>query len=84
MLYYDKIDLNEGIGPAKSYNCKFLMACDYRFLSMGLIFKILSVMIVMIWQYSVLILAILLLSLLKELIIVVLFMALANVKQFIC
>ena len=39
MLYYDKIDLNEGIGPAKSYNSKFLMACDYWFFNHGFNFQ---------------------------------------------
>ena len=54
------------------------------FLIAGLNFKILFVMVVMIWQCYILILAILLLLLLKGLTIVVLFIALANMKQFIC
>ena len=53
------------------------------FLTMGLNFKIIFLMFAMIWRFCVLIKAILLLSLLKMLIIVVLLIALANLKQLI-
>ena len=84
MLHFDKIDLSKGIDPPESNNSKEYIICHYWDLIMGSNFKILFVMAVLIWQCYVLILAILLLSLLKELIIVVLFMTLANLKQFIC
>ena len=54
------------------------------FLLMDSNFKISLLMVARIWQYCLLILEILLLSLLKVLILFVLFMALANLKQFIC
>ena len=48
MLYYDKIDISEGIDPAKSNNSKECMVCHYWFLIMGSNFKILSVIVAMI------------------------------------
>ena len=84
MLYYDKIDLSEGIGDDKSNSSRECMVCHNCFLVMGLNFKILSVLGVMIWQCCVLILVIFLLLLLTLLIIAVFLMILADLKQFIC
>lgn len=74
MLYYDKIDLSEGIGDDKSNSSRECMVCHNCFLVMGLNLKSLFAMGVMIWQCCVLILVILLLLLLKLLIIAVVFM----------
>ena len=68
---------------------KVITVRNVWFVTIGLLiigsnFKILSVMAVMIWGFCVLILAILLTLLLKELVTVVLFMILANLKQFVC
>ena len=47
MLYYNRIDLSEGINAAKGNNSKECMVCHYWFFSIvGLNFKILSVMFV--------------------------------------
>ena len=48
MFYYDGIDLSDGIDAAKSNNSKEYMVFYYWFLVMGLSFKIMSVMVVMI------------------------------------
>ena len=77
-LYYNKFDLSEGRDPAKNNN-------DIRFVTtvfeiIFLYFKIMPVMVVMIFKRLVLILVILLLSLLNVLIIVVLFMSLVNLN----
>ena len=58
--------------------------CHYSYIFVGLNFKMLFVMVVMTWQCCILILALLLLSLLKVLIIVALFITLANLKQLVC
>ena len=83
MLYY---------GSVKSNNSNECIVCHYWYfnhgfkfiLIMGLNLKIPFVMVAMIWQRCVLILVILLLSLLKVLVIVELFMILANLMQYIC
>ena len=80
MLYYDRIDVSEGSDPAKPNNDKECMVCLYWFFNHGLNIKILSAVVVMIYQCCQLTLVILLLSLLKVLIIVVLLMILANLK----
>lgn len=48
MLYYDRIDLSAGIDPVKSNNSKEYMVYHYWFLIMGLNFKILFSIVVMI------------------------------------
>ena len=48
MVYYDRIDLSEGIDVAKNNNSKECMVCQHWFLMMGLNFKISFVMVVMI------------------------------------
>ena len=84
-MYSYKIDLNEGIDVAENNNSKeFIWFFTIAFLIMGLSFKILSVMVVIIWWCCVLILVILVLPLLKMFVIVVSFIELANLTQFIC
>ena len=84
MLYCNRIDLNERIDVVKSNNSKESVIFQYLYFSiMGLNFKNLFVIFVMIRGCCVLIFVILLLSLLKILIIVVFFMTFANLKQFI-
>ena len=46
MLYYNRIDLNEEIDPAKSNSIKKYIACHYWFCNQDLTFKILFVMVV--------------------------------------
>ena len=83
MLYYNSIDISEGIDLAWSTASKKGIICHYWFLNHGLNFKITFVRVVMIWHCCVLILLILLLSPLKEFFVVVLFMILANLKQVV-
>ena len=72
------MDLSKGIDSAKSNSHKCMVANNN--LSMGSNFK----MVVMNWQCCALVLGKLLLSLLKKLIIVVLFITLANLMHSIC
>ena len=39
MLYYDRIDLSEGINPTKSYNSKECMICHYWCFNHGFKFQ---------------------------------------------
>ena len=39
MLYYDRIDISEGIGPAKSNSGKKCMICPYWFFNHGFKFQ---------------------------------------------
>ena len=39
MLYYDRIDLSEGINPTKSNNSKECMICHYWFFNHGCKFQ---------------------------------------------
>ena len=48
MLYYNRIDISKGIDTAKSSNSKEFVICRYCFLIIGLHFKILYAMVVMI------------------------------------
>ena len=48
MLYYDRIDTNKGIDPAKRNNSKERMIFHYYFLFMDSNFKIIYAMVVMI------------------------------------
>ena len=48
MLYYNRIDLSEGIDVAKAITVKNVWFVTIGFLIMGLNFNILSVMVVMI------------------------------------
>ena len=82
MLCYNTIDLSEGI-LLKVVLVKFVWFVTIGFLKMDSDFKILYVMVVMIWLFCGLTLVTLLLSMLKTLIIVVLFMTLASLKQFV-
>ena len=50
MLYYDRIDISEGIDIAKSNNRKEFMICLYWFLIMDSNFKIMYAIVVMISQ----------------------------------
>ena len=84
MLYYNVIDINKGINPAKSNNSKKCTIYHYWFFNYGFGYQNSFVMVAMTWQCYVLLLVILLLSLLKGLIIVVLSGTLANLQQFIC
>ena len=70
MFYYNKVDLSEG---------KPLLV-----LIMRLNFKCPFVMVAMAWKCCILILTIWLISMLRVLTIVAIFMTLANLKQFIC
>ena len=79
LLIYDK-----ELILVKVMTVKNLWFDTIGFLIMGSNFKIMFVMAVMYWRYCVLILVILLLSLLKELIIVALFIILANLKPIFC
>ena len=49
MLYYNRIDLNEGMDVAKSINNEECVICHYWYLIMGPNFKIQSVMVATIW-----------------------------------
>ena len=82
MLYYDRIDISEGIDPAKNNNSKECLVCHYWFFSHEFEFQILFVMLLMLCRRCLLILATLLFLLLKMLIIVVSFMTLANLTLF--
>ena len=85
MLYYNSTDLSEGIAVAKSNNSKECIVCHYWYFNHGFRFlKKLFLMDVMICWCCPLILAILLLSLLKVLIITVSLKTLTNMMQFIC
>ena len=84
MLYYNRIDISKGIDVAQSNNSKECISCHDCFPNHGFEFQILLVMVVVIWKFYVLMLATLLLLPLKMLIIVLLFITLANLKQFIC
>ena len=60
MLFYDRVDLREGIDRAENYNSKILKLCQYwPFLIMGLNIKTLFVIVLMICWFWALILAIL-------------------------
>ena len=48
MLYYDRINISEGIDLAKSNDSKECMICHYCFLIMDSNLKIMYVMVVMI------------------------------------
>ena len=48
MLYYNRIDLSEGIDVAKIITVKTVWFVTIRFLTVGLNFKILSVKVAMI------------------------------------
>ena len=48
MLHYNIINISEEIDPAKSNDSKECMICHYFFLIIGLNFKIMFVMVVMI------------------------------------
>ena len=48
MLYYDRIDISEGIDSTKSRNSNDSMICRYWFLIMDLNFKIMYAMVAMI------------------------------------
>ena len=80
-MYDYRIDLSEGIDSAKSNSCKEYIVCHYLFFNDA--FEVQSSVYngphnLTMWCLTR---AILLLSLLKGLIIVVLFMTLANLKQ---
>ena len=83
MLYYNKINLSELIYVAKNNNSKECMVCYYWFFNHWLKFQ--DIVYNRCYDLTVLFLnkAKLLLSLLKVLIMVVLYMALANLKQFL-
>ena len=51
MLYYNRIDLSEGIDVAKIITVKTVWFVTIRFLTVGLNFKILSVKVAMIWGF---------------------------------
>ena len=78
MLYYNRIDLNEEIDPAKSNSIKKYIACHYWFCNHGFNFQN------SVCDGCVQILVLLLLLLLKVLVVAVLFKALAILVQFIC
>ena len=48
MLYYYRIDLSEGIDPAKSNNTKECIACYYLLFNHGFKFQILLLIVAMI------------------------------------
>ena len=48
MLYYDRIDISEGIDLTKSNRSKKCMICHYWFFNMDSNFKIMYTMVVMI------------------------------------
>ena len=50
MMYYDRTDTSGGIDPDKSNRSKECMICPIGFLNIDLNFKILHVMIGMIWK----------------------------------
>ena len=54
-MYYNRIDLSEEIDVVKSNSSKEYIICRYWFLIMGSSFKILYVMVSMIWRFCVLI-----------------------------
>ena len=70
MLYYDRIDISKGIDPTKSNESKKCMFATITFLIIHSNFKMLSLNIRGLF-----------LSLLEMMIIVVLFIALPNLKQ---
>ena len=84
MPYYERIDLSKGIYPVKSNNSKKFIACHYWLFNYGFEFQDsvcngcheLTKLCLNISNITIIIV--------KELIAVVLFMALANLKQFIC
>ena len=84
MLYYDRIDLNEGTDVAKSNNSEKCIVCNYWFFNHGLQFQNSVCNCCHELMMLCLNIATLLLSLLKVFIIVVIFMTLANLKQLIC
>ena len=77
MLYYDRVDLSEGIDLTKIDNGKEYMVCRYSYFFRVFKFQN-SVMVAMIWQCYVLILATLLIALLKGSIIAAFFMTLTT------
>ena len=81
MLHYDKIDMNKGIDTAKSTECKECMICHYWFFNNASNFVCNGCHYLTVLCLN---LTILLLTLLKRLIIIVLIMTLANLKQFVC
>ena len=91
MLYYDRIIISKGIDPTKSNKSKECIICHYFFFNHGFKFQDsvcngchdLTMFSVNISDIAIITVknVILLLSLLKMLIIVVLFIPLANLKQ---
>ena len=91
MLYYDRIDISKEIDPTKSNKSKECIICHYFFFNHGFKFQDsvcngchdLTMFSVNISDIAIITVAnvILLLSLLKMLIIVVLFITLADLKQ---
>ena len=81
MLYYGRIGVSKGIDLTKSNRSKECMICHYWLFNHGLRFQ--DYVCNGCHDLIMLILAILLLSLLKMLIIVFLFITLANPKQLI-
>ena len=83
MLYYYRIDLNEGTDLSKSNSHKECEVCHYCYFNHGFKFQsfVCNGCHDLIISCLILMLVILLLSLLKVLIIVVLFMVLTNLMQ---
>ena len=89
MLHYNRIYISEG--PTKSRELILLKVIEVKnawfvtiaFLIMNSNFKTVYAMVAMIWQFYVLLQVILLLSLLKFLIIILLFITLTSLKQLI-
>ena len=84
MLYYYRNDLGEIIDPGKTNDSEECMICRYWYFNHGFKYQDSVCNGCHDWLMPVLMLVIMLLFLLKKFIIVVLFTALANLKQFLC
>ena len=84
MLYYYRNDLGEIIDPGNTNDSEECMICRYWYFNHGFKYQDSVCNGCHDWLMPVLRLVIMLLFLLKKFIIVVLFTALANLKQFLC